>query len=267
MKVLSKVCLGCSGHAARWLVVACTRDHEQNHPSQHLERNPVSLKQKTPERPFRRSGVGSSSRVGVQASVCKTLAAQQLPRCLVVQVNIVEWIGHNFGHPNQACFDIFQEEQMHGAEQQGCCTQNQPGVAHSAHEFKESFMLRQNAHPAWVHVNGQGQQSPDAEQNHFASQVVAHLDFFLVVVGGLVDMVITQRFKEKVARLTRCHGHRPSQQGGDRGVNEQKSIRHDEGHGTQQVQGLVDAAVVVITVVIPTLNTQFFKKIFHAVTL
>jgi hypothetical protein len=33
------------------------------------------------------------------------------------------------------------------------------------------------------------------------------------------------------------------------------------------VQGLVDAAVVVVPMVIPTLNTQFFKKIFHAITL
>jgi hypothetical protein len=32
------------------------------------------------------------------------------------------------------------------------------------------------------------------------------------------------------------------------------------------VQGLVDSAVVVVPVVIPTLNTQFFKKIFHAFT-
>jgi hypothetical protein len=33
------------------------------------------------------------------------------------------------------------------------------------------------------------------------------------------------------------------------------------------MQGLVDAAVVVVPMVIPTLNTQFFKKFFHAITL
>jgi hypothetical protein len=31
------------------------------------------------------------------------------------------------------------------------------------------------------------------------------------------------------------------------------------------VQGLVDAAMVVVTVVIPTLSSQLIKKIFHAI--
>jgi hypothetical protein len=32
------------------------------------------------------------------------------------------------------------------------------------------------------------------------------------------------------------------------------------------MQGLVDPAMVVITMVVPPLNTQRFKEIFHAVT-
>jgi hypothetical protein len=32
------------------------------------------------------------------------------------------------------------------------------------------------------------------------------------------------------------------------------------------MQGLIDAAVVVVTMIIPTLNPQSFKKIFHAKT-
>jgi hypothetical protein len=79
-------------------------------------------------------------------------------------------------------------------------------------------------------------------------------------------MVITQGLKEKVTSLTGRHGHHPGQQGGHGGINEQECISNDKSHGTQQVQGLVDATVVVIPVVIPTLNTQFFKKIFHAIT-
>jgi hypothetical protein len=80
-------------------------------------------------------------------------------------------------------------------------------------------------------------------------------------------MVITQGLKEKVTCLSGRHGHHPSQQGGNRGINEQQTVGHHKSHGTQQVQGLVDPTVVVIPMIIPTLNTQFFKKFFHAITL
>ena len=124
-------------------------------------------------------------------------------------------------------------------------------------------MHRQQTHEARIHVNAQRQQGPDTQQHHLAAQVVAHLDLFLEVVGGFVDVVIAQRLKEKVTGLSGGHGDHPGQQRGHGRIDPQHAVSHHKSHGTEQVQGLVDAAVVVVTVIVPTLNFQSFQEIFH----
>jgi hypothetical protein len=48
----------------------------------------------------------------------KTLTFQQLPWGLVVEVNVVKWVGDDFCHPNNTRLKALQEEQMHRAKQQ-----------------------------------------------------------------------------------------------------------------------------------------------------
>ena len=110
----------------------------------------------------------------------------------------------------------------------------------------------------WEVINHQRQQHPNAEQHHFAAQVKTHFDFFLERVGGVVHMVIAQGFKKEMARLPRHHRHQPSQQSSPSRIDKQQGIRNQKTNRTEQMQRLIDAAVVVIAMVIPTLNAQGF---------
>jgi len=101
---------------------------------------------------------------------------------------------------------------------------------------------------------------PDREQHHLAAQVVAHLDLFLVVVGSLIDMVVALWFEEEMACLTRRHCDQPRDHGGDHRIDEQISISDQKAAGADQMQRLVDQAMVVVAVVIPALFAQHFSK-------
>ena len=75
--------------------------------------------------------VECSMRARVQKRLVKTLTSQELQRCFVVQVNIVEGVGQDFGHPHQTGLHILQETQVDGSEQQTPYPQKQPSVANS----------------------------------------------------------------------------------------------------------------------------------------
>ncbi len=109
----------------------------------------------------------------------------------------------------------------------------------------------------------EGQRGPHAHQHDLAADVVAHLDGLLVRIAGLVDMVVAARLEKEVAGQTRCHRHTPGENGGQGRVDEQQAIGHDEAHRTQQVQGLIDAAVVVVAGVVPALDGEFLQKAFQ----
>jgi hypothetical protein len=100
-------------------------------------------------------------------------------------------------------------------------------------------------------------------QNHFAAQVVAHFDVFLVLMRGVVDVVIALRFEEEVSGLTADHGDEPADQGGHHRVLEHHHVGDDETQCAQEMQGLIDAAVVVETMIVPTLGPQFCQKALH----
>ena len=63
------------------------------------------------------------------------LAAQQVERRLVVELDVVERVGEDFGHPHQPGLHVLDEEQVHGAEQQAADADDQPDQRHVAHEF------------------------------------------------------------------------------------------------------------------------------------
>ena len=84
-------------------------------------------------------------------------------------------------------------------------------------------------------------------QHDFAAEVVADLDLFLVLVGGVVYRIVTLRFKEEMANLAAGHRHRPSDQGRDRRAPEQQEPHENEAGRAQKMKRLVDEAVVIVS--------------------
>ena len=85
-------------------------------------------------------------------------------------------------------------------------------------------------------------------------------------MGGLVHFVKAFGFEEKVANLASGHRNQPCNQGRHHGIDEQVNIGHQKGNGTDQMQGLVDAAVVVIAVVVPALRLKGLQKLTHEIS-
>jgi hypothetical protein len=54
------------------------------------------------------------------------LAFHQVERRLPIEHDVMEGIGDNLRHPNQAGLHIFQEEQVHGSEDQASDSNVQP---------------------------------------------------------------------------------------------------------------------------------------------
>src|SRR5882672_6019554 len=63
------------------------------------------------------------------------LAAHQRERSLVVELQVVEGIGEELGHPHEPRLHVADEEQVHRPEQQAACADHQPDLAGLAHEL------------------------------------------------------------------------------------------------------------------------------------
>src|ERR1700750_1159029 len=100
-------------------------------------------------------------------------------------------------------------------------------------------------------------------QHDFAAEVVADLDLLLVLVGGVVYRIVTLWCKEEMANLGAGHRHRPSDQGRDRRVPEQQEPHENEAGRAQKMKRLVNQAVVIVAVIVPTLNFQRLHKATH----
>ena len=87
-------------------------------------------------------------------------------------------------------------------------------------------------------------------------------------VRCLVDFVVPFGLEKEVSSLPACHGHQPGEQGSHGRILEQQQIRTQEAHCTDQVQALVDAAVMVVTMVVPALRLQGLQvALDHALSL
>ena len=100
-------------------------------------------------------------------------------------------------------------------------------------------------------------------QDHLALQVVPHLDLFLVLVGRLVDVVVALGLEEKVPGLPADHRHQPADERRLGRVRERRDVGNDEADRAQQVQRLIDTAVMIETVIVPSLSLQFRQKASH----
>ncbi|WP_382327129.1 hypothetical protein ACFJGX_22740 [Hydrogenophaga sp. UC242_50] len=175
----------------------------------------------------------------------------------------MERVGEDLGHPHQAGLHVSDEEQVHGAEQQAAHAQREPQRAHLADERHAVRVRLEQAEHAGSGPHQQRRAGPQGHQHHLAAQVVTDLDLFLVFVRGLVHVVVALGLEEEMAGLAAGHGHEPGDQRRQHGVGPQQGISHHEAHGADEVQRLVDAAVVVIAVVVPALDFKGLEKIVH----
>ena len=147
----------------------------------------------------------------------------------------MEGVGDDFDSPNQTGPQVLLNIQLEHAEHQATHANEQPDPADIDHELVQAGVSLDHAEQVRFQKHKHGRSCPNSHQNNFALDVVAHFDFFFEFVGGLVHVVVTLRLKKEVTGLAAGHGHQPSHQGGDSGVDEQHHIGSQEGQGANQV--------------------------------
>ncbi len=182
---------------------------------------------------------------------------------LVVERDVMEGVRDDLGEPDEAGLDVPDEEQLDGAEDQTADADHDPHHGDVVEQLRVVAVGLEQAEQRGIEVEGEGRDGPQRHQHDLALKVVADLDVFLVLVGGLVDLVIIPRLEEEVADLTARHADEPGEQHGRNRVLENQDVGAHEAAGAQEVQSLVDTAVMIKAVVIPTLHPQGFEKSLH----
>src|SRR4029077_916782 len=131
------------------------------------------------------------------------------------------------------------------------------------HEFHGGRVRLKDAEKGGVEVERQRRQHPDRHQNDLALEIVADLDFLLVLVGRLIYHVVIFRLEEEVTELAAGHGQEPADQRRHRRVLEHHCVGKEKAYGADQVQRLVDPAMMVIAMIVPPLHSQGFEKAPH----
>src|SRR5712675_710853 len=84
-------------------------------------------------------------------------------------------------------------------------------------------------------------------------------------MSRLVDMVVTPGLEEEMPGLARGHRDQPADQRGRQRIEKHHRVTNQETERADKVQALVDAAVVIVAVIIPTLDAQLLPEILdHA---
>ncbi|EEF23299.1 conserved hypothetical protein [Ricinus communis] len=192
------------------------------------------------------------------------LTAQQMQRGAVVQLDVVEGVGDDLGRPGHAGAQVAGHRQLQHAEGQAAHADPEPHQAQLVQVLDEAGRRREHAEQTRLQPQQHRRRGPQAHQHDLAAQVVADLDLLLVLMRGLVHLVVALGLEEEVTRLAAGHRHAPGQQRGPGGIDQQQAVGDHEAAGAQQVQRLVDAAMVVVAVVVPALFVQECQKVFHA---
>src|SRR5580692_9227935 len=104
-------------------------------------------------------------------------------------------------------------------------------------------------------------------QYNLASEVVTNLYGFFVLMGRLIDRVVTLRLKKEMADLPARHRNHPGDQRRHRRIPEHHDIRADKAAGAEQMQGLVHQTMVIVPMIVPTLSLQGFTETAHLKTI
>ncbi len=157
-----------------------------------------------------------------------------------------------------------RKEQVDGAEQKAGDAEDQPDLPDVADELLGARVRLENSEEGRLEPQHERHGGPDHVQYDLAPQVVADLDVLFELMGRVVDLVVPLGLEEEVPRLARDHGDEPGdERRGDR-VREQQDVGDEEADCTDEVQRLVDAAVVVVPMIIPALGLQLFPKTLHS---
>jgi len=202
-------------------------------------------------------------RIGDVIHRINSLAPQQEEGGCVIHLDIVKWICNDFEGPRDRGHRITNDQQLSHTEQKAADADREPDQPDRVPELGHCGPGRQGAKEIAFEPDHQRTSRPESHQHHFAHQVVADLNFFFVFVGGLVDLVVPFGLEEEMSRLAAGHRDTPGQQGGIGGVNEQQTVGGHKAQGTEEVQALVDPAMVVVAVIVPAQDFERLEKLFH----
>ena len=112
-----------------------------------------------------------------------------------------------------------------------------------------------------IEIEQQRRQRPDRHQHDLALQIVADLDLFLVLVRRLVDVVVVASARRRSGRPGAWSSptSQPSSAAGA-GIEEHQHIGAQEADRADQMQRLVDAAVVIVAMIVPALDSAGLRE-------
>ncbi len=127
------------------------------------------------------------------------LTAHEIEGRAPVKQRVMERIGQNLGGPGSTGLHVVEKEQVHRAEDDASHAEHEPGDPDIVQVATEVGRWFDQPADGWCEPQHQRTQTPEGHQKHLASQVVADLDLFFVLVRGVIDLIIPLRLKEKVA--------------------------------------------------------------------
>jgi len=80
-------------------------------------------------------------------------------------------------------------------------------------------------------------------------------------MGRLVDVVVTPGLEEEMPGLARGHRNQPADQRGRQRIEKHHRVTDQETERADEVQALVDPAVVIVAVIIPALDAQLLQEV------
>lgn len=200
---------------------------------------------------------GSEAPSGMLADVdhgVEEFSAQQGQGGAPIEENVMEGIGEDLAHPNDAGDDVLYEEELEHTEGDASDADAEPDLAQAMEVAGKIGYRRKGPEERGGEKQEDWSQRPEAHEDDLTAEVVAHLDVFLMLVGDLIDPVEVMRFEEEVTSLACGHGDTPCHEGGGGGIDEEQGVGDQEAEGTHQVKALVDSGLVIEPMVIPTLD-------------
>src|SRR6476660_8072381 len=82
-------------------------------------------------------------------------------------------------------------------------------------------------------------------------------------MSRVIDVVVTPGLEEEMAGLARRHRDQPAEQRRHHGIDEYHHIGDQKTGSADEVQALIDTAVVIVAMIVPALGSQFLQEILY----
>src|SRR5258708_21179762 len=102
------------------------------------------------------------------------LTLQQIQRRLVIELQVIERIGNNLCHPDEAGLDVADKEQMDSAEQETADPDREPDLCNLTGEISKGDPWLEQAEQGRIEEQDHRGQCPDRHQPTPAPQVLAY---------------------------------------------------------------------------------------------